>query len=71
MKYAVKLHYTTYIYEEVEAESMEDAIEKAKCEIDGYDDEKYREVVVNNISYDEAEVSEIDENGFCDSPKFF
>ena len=30
MKYAVRIHYTTYLYDEVEAESKADAIEIAK-----------------------------------------
>lgn len=70
MKYAVKLHYTTYLYEEVEADSIEDAVEKAKCTIDDYEDEKYRETIVDNLSYDEASVSTIDENGFASVPTF-
>lgn len=69
-KYSVKLCYTTYLYEEVEAENEQEAIEAAKCAVDGYDDIAYQETLVGNLSYDEAEVGEIDENGFVQELKF-
>lgn len=65
MKYAVKLHFTTYIYDEVEANSVEDAVEKAKCNLDAMSDEDYNKTIIGNISTDESEVRTIDENGFA------
>jgi hypothetical protein len=54
--YSVKIYYRTYVYEEVVAESPEEAKEKAQDKIDAYDDEAYNAEVVSNLSYDEAEV---------------
>lgn len=63
-KYSVKIHYTTYIYDEVEANSPEEAVEKAKNNIDEMDDINYQETLVGNISYDEAEVIDQDDKGY-------
>ena len=70
-KYAVRIHYTTYLYEEVEAESKTDAIEKAKNKIDEIDNVAYAEAIVDNIQYDVAEAAEIDEEGLEVNPEFF
>ena len=54
--YSVKIYYRTYAYEEVVAESPEEAKGKAQDKIDAYDDEAYNAEIVSNLSYDEAEV---------------
>ena len=63
-KYSVKIHYTTYIYDEVEANSPEEAVEKARNNIDEMDDVNYQETLAGNISYDEAEVIDQDDKGY-------
>ena len=56
MKYCVQICYTTHIYEEVEADSYEQAADKAKKKIDGYSEDEYKQDLVNNLAYDEAQV---------------
>lgn len=58
-KFAVKLCYTTYLYEEVEAENEQDAIEEARNKVDAYDDEEYKKEIVGNVAWDEAQTWEI------------
>ena len=58
-KFAVKLCYTTYLYEEVEAENEQDAIEEARNKVDAYEDDYYRDKIVDNVSWDEAQTWEI------------
>ena len=71
MKYAVRIHYTTYLYDEVEAESKADAIEIAKNHIDRMDGATYAQSIVDNLQYDEAEVAAFDERGYEVNPEFF
>ena len=58
-KFAVKLCYTTYLSEEVEAENEQDAIEEARNKVDAYEDDYYRDKIVDNVSWDEAQTWEI------------
>jgi hypothetical protein len=58
-KFAVKLCYTTYLYEEVEAENELDAIEEARNKVDAYDDDEYKKKIVDNLSWDESQTWEI------------
>jgi hypothetical protein len=58
-KFAVKLCYTTYLYEEVEAENELDAIEEARNKVDAYDDDEYKKEIVDNLSWDESQTWEI------------
>ena len=71
MKYAVRIHYTTYLYDEVESESKADAIEMAKNHIDAMGDTTYAKSIVDNLQYDESEVAEIDKRGWEVNPEFF
>ena len=62
--YSVKIHYTTYIYDEVEANSPEEAVEMVKNNIDKMDDANYQKTLVGNISYDVAEVISQEDKGY-------
>lgn len=62
--YSVKIHYTTYIYDEVEANSPEEAVEMVKNNIDKMDDAYYQKILVANISNDVAEVIDQEDKGY-------
>ena len=62
--YSVKIHYTTYIYNEVEANSPEEAVEMVKNNIDKMDDAYYQKILVANISNDVVEVIDQEDKGY-------
>ena len=62
--YSVKIHYTTYIYDEVEANSPEEAVEMVKNNIDKMDDANYQKTLVGNISNDVVEVIDQEDKGY-------
>lgn len=60
-KFKIRIHYSTYIYDEVEADNMYDAIEIADNNIDAMDIEERKNMLEENLSYSETEI--INENG--------
>jgi hypothetical protein len=61
MKYNVRFWYTTFLEETVEANSPDEAIEKANKIVDDMDDKTFTERRVDNLCYDYTEVE--DEEG--------
>lgn len=61
MKYQIRRYYDTNIYTEVEADNIEEAIEKAKNNIDAMDDEEYIDNIISNLYSNSIEVT--DEKG--------
>lgn len=61
MKVLVRRYFTTYLYEEVECDTVKDALEQAREKFDNMSDEEYRQTLLDNIQYDYESVE--DENG--------
>lgn len=60
-KYFIKRYFTTYLFEEVESETLKDALEQARAKFDNMNDEDYRQTLLDNVDYDYESVE--DENG--------
>lgn len=59
-KFGVKIYYETYCYKEVEAESREDAIDKALNAIDTLPYEVYQKEIIRNLTnVNDPEIFEI------------
>lgn len=59
-KYSVKIYFETFCYQEVEAESREDALDKAMNAIDNLPDEAYQKEIIRNLSnVNDPEITEI------------
>lgn len=51
-KYLIRRYYTTYLFEEVESETLKDALEQAKAKFVNMSDEEYRKTLLDNVQYD-------------------
>ena len=57
-KYLIRRYYTTYLWEEVESESVKDALEQAREKFDNMSDEEYRKTLLDNVQYDYESVED-------------